>query len=148
MAPTDRTLTPDWLREIVELHELFEQWLGADTSGRAAAATGDAAADATMDRLERALCPDFAMVTPSGKVVGREALVSGLAAARGSRPGLRIEIQDPSLVAETPTLTVARYTEVQHSEGNTTRRVSSVVFERSEGGGNGLGWLHLHESWV
>ncbi len=149
MAPADGTEPPTWLREIVELHEFFERWLGADTSGRTAVASQeDAPADATMDRLERALGPDFAMVTPSGQLLPREALVSGLAAARSSRPGLRIEIEDPSLVAETPTLTVARYTEVQHSEGNTTRRISSVVFEQTDGAPNGLRWLHVHESWI
>lgn len=152
MASTNEPATPTWLREIVELHEFFERWLGGDAGRGAAETSGDATANETPDvpmpRLEGALGPDFTMVTPSGKVVGREALLSGLAAARGSRPGLRIEILDPSLVAETPTLTVARYTEVQHAEGSTTRRLSSVVFERSEGAPNGLRWLHVHESWV
>lgn len=140
MTSTNEPATPDWLREIVELHKFFERWLGG--------CAADGPEDATMARLERVLGPAFTIVTPSGQILEREALLSGLAAARGSRPGLRIEIEEPTLIAETPSQTIARYTEVQHADGATTRRISSVVFERTTGAPNGLRWLHLQETWL
>ncbi|MER6948469.1 hypothetical protein ABT294_31030 [Nonomuraea sp. NPDC000554] len=52
-----------------------------------------------------------------------------------------VEIRDVRVVADSPELVVATYTEWQHERG----RRATVVLRRQ---GDGLGWLHLHETWM
>lgn len=136
MSVQDTPIDPAWESEIMGLHEFFEQWLRGESECT------------SMGRLESVLAPGFGMVTPTGKLLGREALIEGLVQNRGSRPSLRIEIEDPVMIVDEPTIMIARYVEVQRANGHTDRRVSTVVFEHHTGTPNGLRWAYVHETWV
>lgn len=128
-------MTADWQREIVELHEFFEGWLGGAL----------AATDESFGRFEGAIVPGFTFVGPDAKVIGREDLLAGLRAAHGSRPALRIRIENPQLRHESADLLLATYEQWQECAPTVTGRLSTVVFRNSLGG---LQWMHGHETWI
>jgi hypothetical protein len=129
---------PAWKTEIEELHAFFEDWIGGAID----------ASEERFGRLEEALAETFTFVTTSGEVLGREAIVSAVREAHGTRLGLRITIREPSLVQADEDHLVAVYQEWQEVEGERTGRVSTVVFRRSEEAPNGLAWIHVHETWI
>lgn len=128
----------DLMREIIELHQFFETWL----SGKAPAT------DAVFERFEGVMGDSFEIVTPDGTVLGREPLITGLRAAHGTRPGLRIWIEEPRIRIETDRLRVATYEEWQERDGKTSIRLSTVVFGLDDKKINGHEWLHVHETWI
>ena len=65
-------------QEILDIHVALENWLGAGEGDR----------DALLARFR----PDFLMVPPSGNPLDHHALAQFLYAQRGTRPGLRIDI--------------------------------------------------------
>jgi len=127
--------SPNWQRDIEDLHIFFEDWLGGNL-----AQTG-----ANFERLERALAPSFAIINPEGTESPRDPLITGLYNGHGSRSGLRIKIKNPRLRVETDKIVVATYEEWQEYAGTATTRLSTVVFEKV---GEGLRWLHVHETWL
>lgn len=132
------TLSP-WHAEIVELHDFFQGWLGGTLP----------ATDAVYARLSATQAPEFVIVTPSGELIPSEQLLAQLRAAHGSRPGLRMWIENAELRFTQGGLTVATYEEWQrHADGTVTGRLSTVVFRDQPGTPNGLAWVHVHETWL
>ncbi len=121
--------------EIIELHEFFEGWLGGTLPG-----TDDA-----FDRFERAIGDAFTFIGPDGHFLNRADLVSHLRAAHGSRPGLRIRIENPKLHHQMGDLSIATYEEWQEVGPAVTGHLSSGVFRRR---GERLEWVHVHETWL
>lgn len=132
--------TPNWQREIENLHVFFEDWLGGNLP----------CAKMSFERLERALAPSFVIITPEGTVCARAPLIDSLYKGHGSRRGLRIRIKHPTLRFEKSDLTVATYEEWQEHAETTTARLSTVVFQKNTGGAysDALRWLHVHETWL
>lgn len=128
----------DWRTEIEELHAFFEDWIGGAVE----------ATDEEFARLEASLADGFTFVPPSGEVMSREEIVGAVKRAHGSRPGLRIRIDDPRLLHEAGDCLVAAYREWQEAAGEGTERASTVVFRRDEAAPRDLTWLHAHETWV
>lgn len=128
-------MTADWQREIAELHEFFEGWLGGSLADT----------DESFGRFEGAIVPGFTFIGPDARVIGREDLVAGLRAAHGSRPAIRIRIENPRLRHETADLLVATYEEWQECTPTVTGRLSTVVFGTSH---DCLEWMHVHETWI
>ena len=122
------------IREIIELHAVFEQWFCGE-------------GPTSLDRVERVLAPDFTLVPPNGSLVRRSQLMIDLAQARGSRP-TAITIEHPKMIWRSSDSCLAAYEEVQHHEGYTTRRRSTALFLRSDLAPNGVVWQHVHETWV
>ncbi|MBG8558917.1 DUF4440 domain-containing protein [Pseudomonas qingdaonensis] len=109
--------------EVLEAHVQIRQWL---------------AGEARPPLLER-FAEGFSMFTLKGTVLDKAQLESFFAQAYGSRPGLRIEIDEMHDVAPG----VVTYREHQQDDsGQTTLRWSTVVFD-----GQGK-WLHLQETAV
>jgi hypothetical protein len=129
---------PEWKAEIEELHAFFEGWIGGAID----------ASEERFARLEQALAETFTFVTTGGEVLAREAIVSAVREAHGTRPGLRIRIGEPSLVQSAEDHLVAVYQEWQEVQGERTGRVSTVVFRGSEEAPYGLVWVHVHETWI
>lgn len=128
-----------WHTEIVELHAFFEGWLGGTLPPT----------DAVYARLAETMAPEFALVTPGGKLVPRKQLLAQLRAAHGSRPGWRIWIQDPKLRLQAGDLLIATYEEWQrHGDGIVTGRLSTAIFRARPAAPNGLAWVHVHETWL
>ena len=130
----DRVSEP-WHREIVELHEFFEElFLGTTDS---------------LARADAALADEFTMAGPHGIVSPRETVMSQLEAGIAHTTELTILIEEPRLLCETDDLVVAEYVEVhQLREGRGNRRRTTVVFRKDPDGPNGLRWLRAHETWI
>jgi hypothetical protein len=128
-----------WQAEIEELHDFFQRWLGGDLPNTRAAYA----------RLEHALAPEFALISPDGTLQLRDQLLEQLRHAHGSRPGWRMWIERPQLRFRQTGLAVATYEEWQrHANSTMTARLSTVVFRDQLGTPNGLTWLHVHETWL
>jgi hypothetical protein len=125
------------LREIIDLHQFFQAWFVGDLSRE----------DASFEYLESALADDFTLVRPNGTEVDRSTILTAAREAWGSRAGLHISIEAVEVIAAEATLIVARYDESEQEHGEKiSRRVSTVVFRRSEHHPNGLAWLRVHET--
>jgi hypothetical protein len=123
-------------REVIALHEFFVRWF---TSGEGA----------DFASCERAFAPDFAMVTPEGKLHGRDAIVAMLRDARGAlSPGFAITILDPHPVWTDGDAVLLGYVEQQYRDGRVTRRRSTALFTRDASAPRGVVWRYLQETWM
>ncbi|MDU4267236.1 MAG: DUF4440 domain-containing protein [Enterobacter hormaechei] len=105
-------------QEILDIHVALENWLGAGEGDR----------DALLARFR----PDFLMVPPSGNPLDHHALAQFLYAQRGTRPGLRIDID------------VLHYRETQTRPGQPVNvRWSTAVLNQE---GDNITWRLLHET--
>ncbi|MBB5081430.1 DUF4440 domain-containing protein [Nonomuraea endophytica] len=114
--------------EVVRHHRVIERWLSGEPGQEFA-------------EFERAHADAFTLTGPDGRTLEREQVMRQVRDLRGAAPGLRIEIRDVRVVAESGPLLVAAYQEWQ--EGGARR--STVVFRRA---GEELRWLHLQETWL
>ena len=128
-------------REIVELHQFFEDWFNGALPDE----------DAAYARFADVLAESFVIVGPEGIPGERAPLLEGLRKAHGrSKQGgtSRIWIEDIVLHHAEGDLAFLRYIEWQNLAGKLRGRQSSVLFREREGMPNGLEWLHVHETWV
>lgn len=124
-------------KEIIELHQFFEDWF----TGRLPK-TREA-----FDRMEKATGDEFVIVMPQGKKVGRGPLLTGLFEAHGAQKDLRIWIEKVRIHAEDNPLVVIEYEEWQKSGGEPVSRYSTAIFRKKANGPNELEWVHVHETW-
>jgi hypothetical protein len=127
-------------REIVELHDFFEDWLTARI-------------EQTRETFERVLSTmgeGFYLVTPSGELIERPALLDSIYSGYGSRPGFRMWIEQVQVRHTRGDVIVATYEEWQSWENTdqVTSRLSTVVFTCSEAAVNGVLWQCVHETWM
>ena len=122
--------------EIVELHRFFEDWFN-ERAGRL-----------DLTRLSEVLAPDFTMINTDGRLTRRRALLDGLDAARGAKNGLRISIEETTVLSHVGEVVLAVYEESQELNGQKNRRSSSVMFRENPKKPNGLEWIHVHETWL
>ena len=127
-----------WRREIIELHEFFEGWLSGALP----------ATDAAFGRFEQVLSGEFTFVDPGATLLDRPAVLGFVRDAHGARPGLRIRIEKPALRHESDPLRLATYEEWQEFGGETTARLSTVLFRHRGDTPNGVEWVHVHETWL
>lgn len=125
-------------REIGELHDFFEGWF-----------TGALAnTDEQFARFADVMAEGFAIISPSGALTERPALLSGLCAAYGRQPGVRIWTQNHQLRHHIGDLALLTYEEWQTTAAGTTGRLSTVLFQAQTEAPNGVAWLHVHETWL
>ena len=127
-----------WREEIEELHRFFQEWFGGNLPDT----------DEAFGRVERALSPELVFITPSGKHRTAGELLEGIRQGHGRRPGLTIRIEAPRLHHVLEDHLVATHQEWQAEDGETTGRLSTVVFGVDPEAPNGLSWLHVHETWM
>lgn len=130
-------MDPIYEKEIVELHDFFQDWFNAVLPQSQEA----------FNRMDRVIDRRFAIVMPSGVRVEREVLLARLFGAHGARSGIRIWIERVSVLIETDDLAVVEYEEWQEEGGEVTSRYSTVVFRRQQNVPNKLVWVHVHETW-
>jgi hypothetical protein len=124
-------------QEVVALHAFFETWLGESES--------------VMDfsEVEAAIGKDFRIISPDGTIEEREAIVSWIRGARGSRGSdFRIDASDPHAIWAGDGAVLMEYTEQQYRAGQTTRRRSTALFLASPAAPRGVVWRHLQETWM
>ncbi|SDW28344.1 hypothetical protein SAMN05421504_101153 [Amycolatopsis xylanica] len=115
--------------EVVRQHDLLAAWLGSR------------AEDSVLADLRAAHTADFMLVTVSGEVLDREALLTALAGAANAQPGLRIEIAEVVIVARLDDAVLVRFLETHVlGEQRTARRVSALLRPG--------GWAYVHETAV
>lgn len=125
------------IREIEASHDFFVRWfLG----------TAD---EAEFVLWLRTTHPEFRLTTPGGAMLGSEAIVAWIGAARGSmttRFEIAVEDIEPIHVGEDAVLLI--YVERQYRDGRITRRQSMAFFLRDDSAPRGVVWRHLQETWL
>ncbi len=128
-------------REVIELHALFEAWLGGTCP----------ASEEVFARTEASLAPAFTMVGPDGIPHEWATVIAGLRAAHGAkgRQGpFRIVIAELELLHLEPPLVALRYVEDQRQGTARSLRRSTALFRASHRSASGAEWLALHETWI
>ncbi|MER7116722.1 hypothetical protein ABT332_19775 [Saccharomonospora azurea] len=113
-------------------HEALAAWLSG------------AGGDDVLDTFREAHSRDFSLVTVDGEVLSGAALFTGLASARGSRPGLRIMVHDVVVVWASDGATLVRFTERHQVDDQVDERVVSALLREDASGGPR--WHHVHET--
>jgi hypothetical protein len=90
------------------------------------------------------------MVTPDGDRVARDAVLDSIRSRYGrDDPGaFDIAVRNVELRAATDDHATVRYEEWQEHEGETTGRLSTVLFRTDPAAPGGLLWLDVHETWL
>ncbi|MGX9836111.1 DUF4440 domain-containing protein [Enterobacter dykesii] len=116
--------------DIIDLHIALEDWLGK----------GEGDADALLTRFH----PDFLMIPPGGVQIDYSGLVSFLENLRGSRPGLKIVIDELSTIQRWDRGAVLHYRETQtRPDLPVNVRWSTAVLNQE---GDKITWRLLHET--
>ena len=135
-------LTNTVVQEILDLHRLFEGWLGGTWP----------ATPETFARAGAALAPGFTQIDPEGRWQQREPLLAKLDAAHGvyrsaDHPFV-IEIRNAAVRLTAGETIVATYEEHQRIRGAWSARISTAVFQPHAPAPLGIGWMHLQETWM
>jgi hypothetical protein len=132
-------MEPAFEREVRDLHEIIRAWLAGTCPDD----------DATFAGFADALDADFVIISPRGVPTGRRELLKEFRAAHGALGGdFELWIDECRLRAAGPDWLLGTYEEWQRAGGETTARLSTVLFFRDTGARNGLRWRHLHETWI
>ncbi|EHN8922806.1 DUF4440 domain-containing protein [Enterobacter asburiae] len=116
--------------DIIDLHIALEDWLGK----------GEGDSDALLARFR----PDFLMIPPGGAHIDYAGLVSFLEKQRGSRPGLKIVIDELSTIERWDRGAVLHYRETQtRPDLPDNVRWSTAVLSQE---GDRIVWRLLHET--
>lgn len=131
VAPSDADIET----EVVELHRFFEAWFRGELPK-----TEDAFA-----RFGDALADSFAIVSPSGRLAQRDAILSAVFDAHGSWPAANtIRVDAVTVRWRGAEAVLATYEEWQTRDGVTKGRVSTVLMTMT----TPPRWLHVHETWL
>ena len=124
-------------KEVVELHEFFQQWFTGESPQMKEA----------FDRFASVLAGDFHIISPDGRIMQRDPILEAVRAAYGSGP---VEIWIKNHVHRLTICDVALVTyEEWQTKGDETRgRLSSALLRVKPGTPNDLQWLHVHETWL
>jgi hypothetical protein len=106
-------------------------------------------ADLDFSEVEGAIGGDFRIISPDGAIEERDAIISSIRNARGSR-GLDFAIiaLDPHAIWAGGKAVLLEYTEQQYRAGRTTRRRSTALFLADPAAPRGVVWRHLQETWM
>jgi len=122
---------------ITEQHRLLERWLAGT----------DDQTEGNFTRFAEAHGDAFTMVSAAGELLERETLLSGLRAAHGTSPGLRIETKNVRVLwREGPLLVVAFEEWHETPEAEATVRLNTVILRDEPDVKDSPNWLHLQET--
>jgi hypothetical protein len=124
--------------EIEQLHQFFQDWYNGDIPH-----TGD-----VFERLENALAEGFRLITPGAQIIERASILAVIKKDRNSRMAMRIWIEDVNIQHGFEEHVLATYQEWQQRDGQTTVRLSSVLFRSNPELPNGFAWIYVHETWL
>lgn len=119
-----------YINEVIDAHVAIETWLSR----------GEGEPESLLDRFSR----EYTMIALSGAKLDFATLSHFFTQQRASRPGLKIVVDQISILDEWDTGAVLLYREKQsRPDHEATTRWSTVVLRQQEGK---LRWLHLHET--
>jgi hypothetical protein len=123
-----------FVKEVFEAHELIQRWF-----------SDSGAPEQVCDELLARFSPAYSMVTITGHRLDHPALCAFFRAQRGAKSGLKIEVEEPVVIAESEKGAVVAYQERQQLPGQPeTLRYSTVLFVVDAEGK--ILWRHLHET--
>ena len=129
--------------EIVELHQFFQDWFRGEL----------AETEAQFARFARVMAPDFSIISPTGSLNHREAILQMVRHGYGGwqdRNG-RIWIENIIVRWQDDGHCLLTYEEWQEIDGQITARLSTVLFRTyfdETHGVDAVQWVHLHETWL
>jgi len=131
-------------KEIIELHEFFEDWFRGDCKN-----TDNVFEKRLMSRMDI----DFYIVLPSGDCFYGEQFWPEMRKAHGTNPDFKISLRNFVRKLQIGRKTVvANYEEWQKDAANSkpanNGRVSTAVFVSDSKAPNGVKWVHVHETWL
>ncbi|MFA1017183.1 DUF4440 domain-containing protein [Enterobacter sp. SAT-E-asb] len=116
--------------DIIDLHIALEDWLG----------NGEGDPDTLLSRFR----PDFLMIPPGGVQIDYRGLASFLEKQRGSRPGLKIVIDELTTIQSSDRGAVLHYRETQTRPDQPVNvRWSTAVLSQES---DKITWRLLHET--
>ncbi len=137
--PPEDTMEDRCRLEVEELHQFFQDW----TTGVLEAT------DEGFERFASVTADSFAIIAPSGRMTGHQALLDGMRGAHGKTPvQARIWIENFELRRVEGDVAIVTYEEWQEIAGQKRGRLSTAVFRAREDARNGVEWLHVHETWL
>jgi hypothetical protein len=93
--------------------------------------------------------PNFTMIAPNGVLTDFGGLKSWSLTAVGSRPKVKISIENFKGIFSCLDSVIVTYLEYQQiSENESLKRLSTAVFVPTNNPEQPLLWRHLHETWV
>jgi len=128
-------LSSPCLRLALDAHAHIEQWIG-QTDAPASVLTA----------LLGSFAPAFTMITTDGQRLPHGALPALFSGLRGSRPGLKIQIDELTVRYADGGSAVLTYRERHTWNGGATQRRATALFMAGEDGQPQ--WAHLHETWA
>ena len=126
--------TPNWQREVIELHEMFEAYFLGEHQDHS--------------RVEAVLADDFTFVGPDANPTDRAGTIAAIVAGYNHTTSLQIRTLDHTLIFEAGDVVVAQYIEEHKLSDRTNRRLTTAIFTASETAPNGLMWRRVHETWI
>lgn len=124
--------------EIVQLHQFFQDWYNGDIRNT----------KEIFSRLVNALADGFRIIMPDGAIIERNTIIEAIERDYNTKSAMRIWIEDVRVQRWFDDHVLASYQEWQEIDGNTTVRISSVLFKEKSKNPNGLEWLYVHETWL
>lgn len=130
-------------QEIVELHQFFQGWYRGELAN----------SEPQFARFARVLAANFTMITPTGSLNHREAILTMVRHNYGSwreRNG-RIWIENIVLRWQDEGNCLLTYEEWQELDEHITARLSSALFcsyYDATHDTQAAQWVHLHETWL
>ncbi len=121
-------------QEVFDAHILIERWFNG---------TND---HSIVEDLLRRFSPNFSMVTPKGTKHSFASLKEMFLQMNGTRPGVKIVVEDCKIIYHSATLVISTFEEHQFFDNKTLKRLSTAVFV--PGGKSDALWQHLHETWM
>lgn len=123
------------LRLTHDAHARIEQWIGQPDAPQAVLA-------ALLDTFE----PGFTMIATDGGRLPGHSLPALFAALRGSRPGLKIGIDELAVLHVDIASVLLTYRESHVWAAGATQRRATALFAVQPDGS--VRWTHLHETWA
>ena len=125
-------------REIVELHQFFEDWFNGRTKQT----------HENLARFTEVTAEGFMLITPQGHLLERSTIIDAIYQMHGKRMEERLWIENVCLCHHYGSIILAIYEEWQESGSGINSRLSTVLFRQKSTTPNGLIWLHVHETWM
>lgn len=123
---------------IHRFHEAVGRWFGCEPR------------DDDMAWMASAMVPGFAWFGPDGEVLGRDATIARIRAARGchASDGFAIGIEAPAVRWQEGPRVLASYIEWQRWGGGSNRRRAVAAFLVDPVAPGGVWWTEVAEAWI
>ncbi|MEM6439207.1 MAG: hypothetical protein AAF763_05860 [Pseudomonadota bacterium] len=128
------------IEEAHDLHRFLQAWL-----------TGDWPRDG-FARFADAMAPELQVISPLGATTEREALLTEFESLHGElaakKDAFEIWVERAVCRHVLGDVAVVTYEEWHKLEGETSARLSTVLYRDAPEAPGGVSWLHVHETWL